>query len=150
MVFLFIRLHGIERLVSTALEQGFFFFEKTTSFPCLVGSELNYIFQLKAQSRIFTRSLLRLDTDIFFLIRKKWAKNMVRWYFLFFQSQKIVTYFYHLITQIVMCVRHARAPLFDLLQNKLLAERNSVEGFICQLRYIIVRTPPPPSPPALF
>ena len=76
---------------------------------------------------------------------------MVRWYFLFFQSQKIVTYFYHLITQIVMCVRHARAPLlFDLLQNKLLAERNSVEGFICQLRYIIVRTPPPPSPPALF
>ena len=72
MVFLFIRLHGIERLVSTALEQGFFFFfEKTTSFPCLVGSELNYIFQLKAQSRIFTRSLLRLDTDIFFLIRKK-------------------------------------------------------------------------------
>ena len=71
MVFLFIRLHGIERLVSTALEQGFFFFEKTTSLPCLVGSELNYIFQLKAQSRIFTRSLLRLDTDIFFLIRKK-------------------------------------------------------------------------------
>ena len=33
MVFLFIRLHGIERLVSTALEQGFFFFLKNNLFP---------------------------------------------------------------------------------------------------------------------
>ena len=41
-----------------------FFFEKITFFACLVGSELNDIFQLKAQSRIFTKSLFSLEAEI--------------------------------------------------------------------------------------
>ena len=43
--------------------QGITFFEKTTSFACLVGSGLNNIFQLKAQSHIFTKSLFRLEVE---------------------------------------------------------------------------------------
>ena len=42
----------------------FFFFEKTTSFACLVRSGLNDIFQLKALSRIFTKSLFGLNAEI--------------------------------------------------------------------------------------
>ena len=34
-----------------------YLFWKITSFACLLGSGLNSIFQLKAQSRIFTKSL---------------------------------------------------------------------------------------------
>ena len=104
-LFWFVACSTSELLKNRIRTRIFFFFFEKTSFPCLVGSELNYIFQLKAQSRIFTRSLLRLYTDIFFLIRKKWAKNMVRWYFLFFQSQKIVTY---LPFDYTNC--HVRAP----------------------------------------
>ena len=40
-----------------------FFFEKITTFVCLVGSGLNDIFQLKTQSRIFTKSLLTLQAE---------------------------------------------------------------------------------------
>ena len=39
------------------------FFEKTISFACLVGSGLNNIFQYKAQSHIFTKSLFRLEVE---------------------------------------------------------------------------------------
>ena len=39
------------------------FFEKITPFTCLVGSGLNYIFQLKAQSCIFTKSLFSLEAE---------------------------------------------------------------------------------------
>ena len=42
----------------------FFFFEKITSFACLVGYGLNDIFQMKAQSRIFTKSLFSLEAEI--------------------------------------------------------------------------------------
>ena len=37
--------------------------EKLISFACLVGPVLNDIFQLKAQSRIFTKSLIRLKAE---------------------------------------------------------------------------------------
>ena len=40
-----------------------FFLKKTTSFGCLVGSGLNGIFQLKAQSRIFTKLLFSLEAE---------------------------------------------------------------------------------------
>ena len=40
-----------------------YFFEKTISFTCPVGSRLNNIFQLKAQSRIFTKSLFRIKAE---------------------------------------------------------------------------------------
>ena len=40
---------------------GIIFFEKITSFACVVESGLNDIFQLKAQSRIFTKSLFSLE-----------------------------------------------------------------------------------------
>ena len=43
--------------------QEFFFFEKITSFACLVGSGLNDIFELKTQSRIFTKSLFSLEAE---------------------------------------------------------------------------------------
>ena len=42
---------------------GTTFFEKITSSACLVGYGLNDIFQLKAQSRIFTKSLFSLETE---------------------------------------------------------------------------------------
>ena len=42
----------------------YLFFEKITSFACLVRSGLNDILQLKAQSRIFTKSLFSLETEI--------------------------------------------------------------------------------------
>ena len=42
---------------------GITFFEKITSFTCLVGSGLNDIFQLKAQSHIFTKSLFSLEPE---------------------------------------------------------------------------------------
>ena len=47
--------------------------EKLTSFACLVGSVLNDIFQLKAQSRIFTKSLfgLKAETLALFTTYKK-------------------------------------------------------------------------------
>ena len=41
----------------------FFFFEKITSFVCLVRRGLNDIFQLKSQSRIFTKSLFSLEEE---------------------------------------------------------------------------------------
>ena len=41
----------------------FFFFEKIASFACLVGPRLNNIFQLKAQSHIFYKSLLSLEAE---------------------------------------------------------------------------------------
>ena len=40
-----------------------YFFEKITSFACLVVSGLNDIFQLKAQSRIFTKPLFSLEAE---------------------------------------------------------------------------------------
>ena len=40
-----------------------FFFKKIISFICLVGSGLNDIIQLKAQSRIFTKSLFSLEAE---------------------------------------------------------------------------------------
>ena len=45
--------------------QEFFFVvvEKITSFACLAGSGLNDIFQLKAQARIFTKSLFSLEKE---------------------------------------------------------------------------------------
>ena len=43
--------------------QGIICFGKTTSFACLLGSALKNIFQLKAQSRIFTKSLFRLEVE---------------------------------------------------------------------------------------
>ena len=48
--------------------QEFFFFEKITSFACLVGSGLNDIFQLKAQSRILTKSLVSLEGETLVLL----------------------------------------------------------------------------------
>ena len=42
---------------------GIIFFEKITSFACVVESGLNDIFQLKAQSRIFTKSLFSLEVE---------------------------------------------------------------------------------------
>ena len=39
-----------------------------TSFTCLVGSGLNNIFQLKAQSRIFTKSIFRLEAETLALL----------------------------------------------------------------------------------
>ena len=44
-------------------KEFFFFVEKAASFTCLVGSVLNGIFQLKSQSRIFIKSLFRLETE---------------------------------------------------------------------------------------
>ena len=41
----------------------YFFFEKITSFVCLVRPGLNDIFQLKSQSRIFTKSLFSLEEE---------------------------------------------------------------------------------------
>ena len=43
--------------------RNYFFFEKITSFACLVGSGLNEVFQLKAQSRIFIKSLFSLEAE---------------------------------------------------------------------------------------
>ena len=40
-----------------------YFFEKTTSFASLVGPGSNDIFQLKAQSRSFTKSQFRLEEE---------------------------------------------------------------------------------------
>ena len=40
-----------------------YFFEKINSLACSVGSELNDIFQLKVQSRIFTKSLFSLEAE---------------------------------------------------------------------------------------
>ena len=40
-----------------------YLFEIIKSFACLVGSGLNDIFQLKAQSRIFTKSLFSLEAE---------------------------------------------------------------------------------------
>ena len=50
-----------------------YFFEKKTSFTCPVGSRLNNIFQLKTQSRIFTKSLFRIkaETLTLFTIEKR-------------------------------------------------------------------------------
>ena len=42
---------------------GIIFFEKITSFACVVESGLNDIFQLKAQSHIFTKSLFSLEVE---------------------------------------------------------------------------------------
>ena len=42
---------------------SFFFFEKITSFACLAGSGLSDIFQLKAQSRIFTQPFFSLEAE---------------------------------------------------------------------------------------
>ena len=39
------------------------FFEKITSFACLVGFGLNDIFQLKDPSRIFIKSLFSLEAE---------------------------------------------------------------------------------------
>ena len=47
----------------TMSTKNFFFVEKAASFTCLVGSVLNGIFQLKSQSRIFIKSLFRLETE---------------------------------------------------------------------------------------
>ena len=44
--------------------QELFFFERITSFACLVGPGLNDIFQLKAQSRIFSKSSFILQVEI--------------------------------------------------------------------------------------
>ena len=43
--------------------QDLFFFEKITFFVCLVRPGLNDIFQLKSQSRIFTKSLFSLEEE---------------------------------------------------------------------------------------
>ena len=43
--------------------RNYLFFEKITSLACLVVLGLNDIFQLKAQSRIFTKSLFSLDAE---------------------------------------------------------------------------------------
>ena len=48
---------------------GITFFEKITSFTCLVGSGLNDIFQLKAQSHIFSKSLFSLEADALALFK---------------------------------------------------------------------------------
>ena len=45
-----------------------FFFEEITSFVCLVGSGLNDIFQLKAQSRVLTKSLVSLEGETLVLL----------------------------------------------------------------------------------
>ena len=58
------------------------FFQKITPFGCLVGSELNYIFQLKAQSCIFTKSLFSLEEEMVTLFttekRKASSRNSLR------------------------------------------------------------------------
>ena len=41
----------------------FLFKKKITCLVCLVGSDLNEIFQLKAQSCIFTKSLFSLEAE---------------------------------------------------------------------------------------
>ena len=43
--------------------QEFFFFEKITSFACLVGSGLKDMFQLKVKSRIFTKLLFSSEAE---------------------------------------------------------------------------------------
>ena len=45
------------------ISNNFFFFFKITLFACLVGSQLSDIFQLKVQSRIFTKSLFSLQAE---------------------------------------------------------------------------------------
>ena len=50
-------------LFSTNAEYQEVFYEKMTSFTCLVGHGLNGIFQLNAQSSIFTKSLLSLKAE---------------------------------------------------------------------------------------
>ena len=50
------------------------FFEKITSFTCLVGSGLNDIFQLKAQSCIFTKSLFSLEAETLALFTTEKSK----------------------------------------------------------------------------
>ena len=50
---------------------GIIFFEKITSFACVVESGLNDIFQLKAQSRIFTKSLFSLKAETLALFTTK-------------------------------------------------------------------------------
>ena len=50
-------------LFSTNTEYQENFYEKIDSFACLVGHSLNDIFQLKAQSSIFTKSLLSLKAE---------------------------------------------------------------------------------------
>ena len=57
--------------------QEFVLFEKITSFACLVGFGLNDIFQLKGQSRIFTKSLFSLEAErlLLFTTEKRQASS---------------------------------------------------------------------------
>ena len=57
--------------------QEFFFLKKITSFACLVESVLKYIFQLKAQSRIFTKPLFspEAETIALFTTEKREASS---------------------------------------------------------------------------
>ena len=50
---------------------GIIIFEKITYFSCLVGFELNVIFQLKAQSHIFTTSLSSLEAETLTLCNRE-------------------------------------------------------------------------------
>ena len=45
-----------------------YFFEKIISCACVVGSGLHDIFQFKAQSRIFTKSLFGLEAETLTLL----------------------------------------------------------------------------------